>query len=80
MFTFGHVYFFQPQIIRRHGYPAESHIAQTDDGYLLTMHRIPHGKKNSGNSDGKKEVVFLQHGMLSSSADWTLHGPEKSLC
>lgn len=51
----------------------------TDDGYLLTMHRIPHGKNHYGESEHKKPAVFLQHGMLAASTDWILNGPGKSL-
>lgn len=48
---------------------------------MLTMHRIPCkrvgceqiGKRGSG------QPVFLQHGLLSSSADWLLSGPDKAL-
>ncbi|KAL3266972.1 hypothetical protein HHI36_011121 [Cryptolaemus montrouzieri] len=59
-----------PQIIRRHGYPAESHIVETEDGYLLTVHRIP------GSRDGNRggQPILLQHGLLSSSADWVDEG------
>ena len=28
------------------GYPAETHWVTTDDGYILTIHRIPYGKLN----------------------------------
>ncbi|XP_045480546.1 lipase 3-like [Harmonia axyridis] len=58
------------QIIRRHGYPAESHIVETEDDYLLTLHRIP-GSKN-GSKGG--QPIFLQHGLLSSSSDWVDEG------
>lgn len=43
---------------------------KTSDGYLLTLHRIP----NPG-----KPVIYLQHGVLSSSADWVVIGPQKAL-
>ncbi|XP_050303084.1 lipase 3-like [Anthonomus grandis grandis] len=59
-----------------YGYPVESHTVITSDGYNLTMHRIP-GGRNSEKKNGK--VAFLQHGLLSSSADWILVGPGKSL-
>lgn len=60
---------FQPQIIARHGYPSESHIIVTEDGYLLQLHRIPCSKsKKCG------PPVFLQHGLLGSSADWVING------
>ncbi|XP_063989510.1 lipase 3-like [Diachasmimorpha longicaudata] len=51
------------------GYTIETHIVQTDDGYLLTIHRLP----NEGGPP-----VFIQHGLLSSSADWLSLGKEKA--
>lgn len=41
------------------------------------MHRIPCGR--NCDYDVVKQPVFLQHGLLSSSADWVLSGPEKGL-
>ncbi|KAI4454144.1 lysosomal acid lipase-related [Holotrichia oblita] len=65
-------------MIQRHGYEVEEHVdVQTSDGYLLDLHRIPYGKDNS--DETKKPVVFLMHGLLSSSADWVNMGAEKSL-
>ncbi|KAJ8962629.1 hypothetical protein NQ318_001022 [Aromia moschata] len=45
-----------PQIISRHGYPSESHTVATEDGYLLTLHRIP-GTKNG--KRGRSSGFFL---------------------
>ncbi|KAI4494865.1 hypothetical protein M0804_001066 [Polistes exclamans] len=59
------------QIIRRHGYPSEAHFITTEDGYLLTLHRIP-GKP-------KSHPVLLQHGILCSSVHWVLNGPKYAL-
>nr|XP_034176014.1 lipase 3-like [Osmia lignaria] len=59
------------QMIRKEGYPAEAHVVLTEDGYLLTMHRIP-GKPGS-------PAIFLQHGLLGSSADWVILGKGKAL-
>lgn len=71
-----------PEIAVRHGYSAESHTIKTSDGYLLTLHRIPCGRVGcsaSGGGKGSGQPVFLQHGLLSSSADWLLSGPDKAL-
>lgn len=58
-------------MIRKAGYPAESHTIQTEDGYLLTLHRIP--------GDEDSLPVLLQHGFLCSSADWVIPGKDKAL-
>lgn len=65
-----------PKIIKRHGYPSETHIVDTEDGYLLEVHRIPHGKNTK---QYRKFPVFLQHGFVASSADWIINGPSKAL-
>ena len=73
---------FQPEFISNHGYPSEIHEVVTEDGYILEMHRIPHGKhvNSSGIAkNGTRPVAFLQHCLMCSSADWVLAGPEKSL-
>ncbi|XP_055678137.1 lipase 3-like [Lutzomyia longipalpis] len=66
-------------MVRRNGYPLESHEVQTPDGYLLTVHRISHGKMGRIPGKSRKRVAFLQHGFLSSSADWIGLGPQRAL-
>merc|ERR1711872_489430 len=48
------------------GYPAEQHQITTEDCYKITLHRIP----------GPGKPVFLQHGLIDSSAAWVIAGPE----
>ncbi|CAH0397142.1 unnamed protein product [Chilo suppressalis] len=67
-----------PQLIAMNGYPAESHTVVTEDGYLLTLHRIPFSKKSAKKVVPRK-TVLLHHGLLGSSADWIIPGPEKGL-
>lgn len=50
----------------------------TEDGYILGVHRIPHGK-NATAGKATKGAVFLAHGLTSSSAQWAFGPPEKSL-
>nr|CAD7460603.1 unnamed protein product [Timema tahoe] len=59
-----------PEIIELHGYPVETHRIVTEDGYILTLHRIP-GSRLSPPRPGKKPVL-LQHGVLSCSVDWII--------
>ncbi|EFN65283.1 Lipase 3 [Camponotus floridanus] len=60
-----------PEMIKKAGYPAEAHVIQTEDGYLLTLHRIPGGNNSL--------PVLLQHGLLVSSFDWVILGKNKAL-
>ncbi|XP_060526854.1 lipase member K-like isoform X2 [Cylas formicarius] len=64
-----------PQIIRRHGYPSESHVIESEDGYLTKVHRIPGTKQ--GNTGG--QPIFLQHGLLGSSIDWIVNDGNNAL-
>jgi hypothetical protein len=50
----------------------------TEDGYILTMHRIPYSPA-SNSSERARPIVFLQHGLISSSVDWVIMGPGKAL-
>lgn len=61
---------FQPKMIERHGYPSETHTVTTEDGYMLNLHRIP----NPG-----KQPVLLNHGILMSSVDFIVTGPDRAL-
>lgn len=64
-------------VIDKHGYRFEEYEVTTPDGYLLTVFRVV-GKIGAPVVPGKK-VVFVQHGLLMSSADWVIAGPEKAL-
>ncbi|XGW14067.1 hypothetical protein V3C99_000399 [Haemonchus contortus] len=66
-----------PEIIRHWGYPVEIHHTITEDGYILELHRIPYGK-NKSESTTERPVVFLQHGLECSSADWVMNLPGQS--
>jgi pimeloyl-ACP methyl ester carboxylesterase len=65
------------------GYPVELYDVTTDDGYVLSVIRIPHGRNtfqdtNNGTVPTKKPVVFLQHGLDGSAADWVTNLPNQA--
>ena len=66
-------------MIVREGYVAETHTVTTEDCYILEMHRIPRGKNDVPNDNISRPVVFLQHGLLCSSADWVMGSSDNSL-
>lgn len=39
-------------------YPSEKHTIQTNDGYILSLYRIP----KFGNHRGNRKVILLMHG------------------
>ena len=57
-------------LIQERGYPCEQHQIDTVDGYALSVQRIP--KPGA-------PVVYLQHGLLDSSATWVMNGPSDAL-
>ncbi|KAG5876081.1 hypothetical protein JTB14_028854 [Gonioctena quinquepunctata] len=64
-----------PEMVSEEGYPIEIHYVTTSDGYILCLHRIPHGISGVKND----KVAYLQHGILVSSADWVLSGKHRAL-
>lgn len=63
-------------MIEYFGYPAETHKVTTQDGYILELHRIPHGIVET---EGPRTPVMVQHGLFSSSADFVINFPNQSL-
>ncbi|XP_052130426.1 lipase 3-like [Frankliniella occidentalis] len=57
-------------LIEAQGYPAEDHVVVTEDGYILSMFRIPRPDC---------PPVFLMHGLLASSADYVVLGKHRAL-
>ncbi|KAH6929211.1 hypothetical protein HPB50_024427 [Hyalomma asiaticum] len=74
-------------LIGDNGYPLETHDVTTEDGYILEMHRIPHGRVGSCahpsvSNDrwcGGRGPVFAMTGLLADSASLVLDFPEQSL-
>ncbi|KAL6661068.1 hypothetical protein ACP70R_000452 [Stipagrostis hirtigluma subsp. patula] len=62
------------------GYPCEEHQVTTEDGYILTLQRIPRGRGGGAAAGGRAgQPVLLQHGVLVDGMTWLLASPEESL-
>lgn len=59
------------------GYSSEVHEVETEDGYLLRVHRIMPMKPSSV---VRKGPVFLMHGLFCTAADYVMTGPDIALC
>ncbi|XP_050832501.1 putative lysosomal acid lipase/cholesteryl ester hydrolase [Serinus canaria] len=66
------------QKILFHGYPSEEYEVMTEDGYFLSLNRIPHGKGGAGLS-GPRTPVLIVHGFCLDGGDWVDNFPESSL-
>lgn len=51
----------------------------SEDGYILTLHRIPRGRHEVKPFKSKKPVALFQHGLLASSDVFLFRGPEHDL-
>lgn len=63
-----------PQICEANGFVSEEHKVTTKDGYVLTMHRVY--SKEALPEGEKRKALFMQHGMLDSSALWVINDPQ----
>ncbi|KAK4878156.1 hypothetical protein RN001_010662 [Aquatica leii] len=63
------------ELAQRFGFYCESHEVITDDGYVLTVHRI----KSAKIKPKQNAVVVLVPGFLAASETWLFRGPDKDL-
>lgn len=60
------------EICAENGFQFEEHQVVTDDGYILTVFRIP-GLMSEGEPDGSKPPILFQHGILDSAFCWIIN-------
>ena len=65
------------EIITSKGYKVEKHTVKTEDGYTLTIFRIP-GAKDCTDPSNNQPILF-QHGIFDSSDGWVCSGEEHSI-
>ncbi|KAF8391609.1 hypothetical protein HHK36_023915 [Tetracentron sinense] len=64
-------------MVEPQGYGCQEHKVKTQDGYILSMQRIPVGR--TGETPGARPPVLLQHGLLMDGITWLLNSPDQSL-
>ncbi|XP_052178527.1 triacylglycerol lipase 2-like [Diospyros lotus] len=64
-------------MVETQGYTCQEHKVTTQDGYILSMQRIPVGR--SGETAGNRAPVLLQHGLMMDGITWLLSAPDQSL-
>ncbi|XP_018568043.1 lipase member K-like [Anoplophora glabripennis] len=58
-------------LAKRYGYPMKKYRVTTDDGYILTLFRIPH---NGSDINSTRQPVLIQHGIGASAVFWMMQG------
>ncbi|XP_070383520.1 lipase member N-like isoform X1 [Dermacentor albipictus] len=70
------------ELIKYHGYPCELSYATTDDGYVLEVDHVPHGREGSPSTAGDQRTprypVLLVPAFTSASDMWFLNYPSQS--
>ncbi|CAM8945428.1 unnamed protein product [Rhodiola kirilowii] len=62
-----------------HGYKCQEFEVQTEDGYILSLQRIPEGRVRSGARSKPAPPVFVQHGVLVDGMTWFFNPPHQNL-
>ncbi|KAG5885816.1 hypothetical protein JTB14_001829 [Gonioctena quinquepunctata] len=66
-------------LVEGYGYPFESHEVISGSGYILTLHRIPHGIKRKHWKALNRPVALFQHGLIAASDAFLFKGPDFDL-
>uniref|UniRef100_A0A7N0V6M8 Lipase n=1 Tax=Kalanchoe fedtschenkoi TaxID=63787 RepID=A0A7N0V6M8_KALFE len=61
-----------------HGYKCQEFEVQTEDGFILSLQRIPEGR-GEGGKGARKSPVLIQHGVLVDGMTWFLNSAEEDL-
>ncbi|KAK7306901.1 hypothetical protein VNO77_44862 [Canavalia gladiata] len=63
-------------MVETQGYACEEHKVTTEDGYILSLQRMPVGRSGK---KADKPPVLLQHGLFIDAITWLFNSPNESL-
>ncbi|XP_020203373.1 triacylglycerol lipase 2 [Cajanus cajan] len=63
-------------MVETQGYTCEEHKVTTEDGYILSLQRMPVGRSGK---KADKPPVLLQHGIFADAITWLFNLPDESL-
>jgi lysosomal acid lipase/cholesteryl ester hydrolase len=61
------------EIVNLNGFRTETHKVRTEDGYLLSLYRIP---GRTGEKKSRKPPILVQHGLVDCADTWVIRGNE----
>jgi pimeloyl-ACP methyl ester carboxylesterase len=68
-----------PELLAYYGYPVEEHDVVTEDGYIIMVHRIPHGRHEKLEDRSQRIPVLLNSDIFLSSGQWLMNLPDQSI-
>ncbi|XP_035703693.1 gastric triacylglycerol lipase isoform X2 [Folsomia candida] len=66
------------QLLVRNGYPVEIINVTTEDGYILSIYRIPFSPTSPTQKGVRKKAVMLQHGQGANGLAWLIQGGSRN--
>eukprot|EP00166_Cyanidium_caldarium_P001087 ctg_1481.g431 len=66
------------ELVEVRGYPCEEHVVETEDGYLLTVFRIPHGRRGDDIPQARRPVLLMP-GFMESCEIWVCRASHLAL-
>ncbi|GAU23921.1 hypothetical protein TSUD_181100 [Trifolium subterraneum] len=63
-------------MVETQGYTCEEHTVTTEDGYMLSIQRLPAGRSGE---KATKPPILIQHGLLCDANVFLINSPDESL-
>ena len=65
------------QLVHSRGFALEIHSVVTEDGYMLSIHRLVPKSYSAKNYTTTRKPVIVQHGLFGASTDFLINSPHR---